>query len=404
MADNLERERQRVMLTAITLAIGLTMIIGMTGITQFIFSNLVLDVISQRTERKTFAVIPFDISAGMAAFSEGVGNLEIPLPLLNAMESRLDGIADIGVLRIAAAPQLSPPLFGSSFSYVIDPVHLQRTGDLIFTFSEGDWETAMPIMESGCGLLVAPAVAARYDAGIGDSITVQAVDGAIECIIAGLGASVGWASIISSHAGESFGVDMDAAPLQVAIVPRIGTDSTELENILDELTASYPDIHVVLMGEMVDQMSSMVDSLKASMNAILILAIFAAALGIINTTMMSVHERRHELGLLRAVGATRGQVRSVVMGEAALMGLVGAFLGLLAGCGMTIIFVVTYGGNSVGISDLALWPTALEVSQSALFVGVFGLFAAPLISAFAAWFPTRDILHGATVETFNQGR
>lgn len=68
---------------------------------------------------------------------------------------------------------------------------------------------------------------------------------------------------------------------------------------------------------------------------------------------------------------------------------------------MTIIFVVTYGGNGVGIQDLALWATALDVIQPTLIVGLVGLFVAPLISAVAAWLPTREILRGATVETFN---
>lgn len=399
MADNLERERQRVMLTVITLAIGLTMIISMTGITQFLFSNLLLDVLSQRTERTTFAVLPFNIEDGMGAFSEGVSDLAIPESLLSELESRLEGIADVARIRITAAPELSPPLFTNSFTYVIDPHVIQATGDLIFAFSEGDWETAMPIMEAGCGLLVSPAVAGRYDAGIGDSIRLDRPEGAIDCTIAGIGASVGWATIISSYAGESF---TEMPPLQTAVLPRIGADSAEVEAILHEVSAGYSNINILVMGELVDQMGSMIDSMMVSMNGILILAIFAAALGIINTTMMSVHERRHELGMIRAVGATRGQIRAIVMGEAALMGFVGAFLGSLAGLGMTVIFVVTYGGNSIGITDLALWPTALEVSQPALIVGVFGLIAAPLISAFAAWFPTRDILRGAAIETFNQ--
>jgi putative ABC transport system permease protein len=132
--------------------------------------------------------------------------------------------------------------------------------------------------------------------------------------------------------------------------------------------------------------------------------VLAAALGIINTTMMSVQERRHELGLIRAVGATRRQVRSVVMGEAALMGLVGAIIGVIAGAGMTIIFVVTYGGNSVGLDDLPLWSTALEVLRPVLVTGIVGLIVAPLISALSAWLPTRNLLKGAAIETLHPVR
>ena len=63
----------------------------------------------------------------------------------------------------------------------------------------------------------------------------------------------------------------------------------------------------------------------------LFLAILIALLGIANTLALSIYERRHEIGLLRAVGMTRSQVRSAVRWESVIIALLGTVLGLIIG-------------------------------------------------------------------------
>ena len=65
----------------------------------------------------------------------------------------------------------------------------------------------------------------------------------------------------------------------------------------------------------------------------LLLAVVVAILGIVNTLVLSVVERTRELGLLRAVGGTRRQVRTVVRRESVLMSLLGALTGIAPGHG-----------------------------------------------------------------------
>jgi putative ABC transport system permease protein len=98
---------------------------------------------------------------------------------------------------------------------------------------------------------------------------------------------------------------------------------------------------------------------------------------VVNTTMMSVTERAREMALLRSLGATRRQVQAVVVGEAALIGVLGGALGLLIGVGIAIILPLTYGGNGFGLPDLDLWGAAAHAAQPALLNGLVGLLAAP---------------------------
>ncbi|HAF72670.1 MAG TPA: hypothetical protein DCL06_07160, partial [Corynebacterium variabile] len=63
------------------------------------------------------------------------------------------------------------------------------------------------------------------------------------------------------------------------------------------------------------------------------LAVIVAVLGVANTLALSVAERRREIGMLRAVGATRGLIRRTITVEAVLTSVYGAVVGVLAGLG-----------------------------------------------------------------------
>ena len=70
--------------------------------------------------------------------------------------------------------------------------------------------------------------------------------------------------------------------------------------------------------------SGFIDQLLTFVTVMLLLAVLIALLGIVNTLALSVFERTRELGLLRAVGMTRGQVRAMVRWESAVISLIGA--------------------------------------------------------------------------------
>jgi putative ABC transport system permease protein len=398
ISDNLRRGRRRVVITILTLAVGLTMIVSMTGLIRFMFEELMRPKLEAATELGGWLVAQFDYLQGMSAYA-GQGSLALSPEAVAAVRSAAQGRAEVLEWHFVVVPELS--FFGSSyFSFVLDTRAHQRGGDRFFTFAEGNWQTAMPIMESGCGVLTAPSVASKNGVSLGDRLVVSGADGPVECTIAGIGSPFVGASVISLAAGDLFGITVgESQPLGLLVWPTVGADREALSADLEGVVSRHAGTYLSEMEVMADLQISVFDKLPTMFNALLLLAIVAAALGVVNTTVMSVAERRRELGVLRAVGAMRRQVMAVVAGEAALMGLVGGLVGVLAGVGITAILAVTYGGSSWGIFDLDLWPAAWRSVQPALQNGVVGLVLAPFVCAAAAWLPARSLLRGSAIET-----
>jgi putative ABC transport system permease protein len=84
-------------------------------------------------------------------------------------------------------------------------------------------------------------------------------------------------------------------------------------------------------SEVLADAEAQIDQLLAIFSALLGLAIIIAVLGITNTLALSIIERTHEIGLLRAIGMVRSQVRRMIRWEAVVIAVFGAILGIMAG-------------------------------------------------------------------------
>jgi len=107
------------------------------------------------------------------------------------------------------------------------------------------------------------------------------------------------------------------------------------------------------------------------------MSIFIAAIGIVITLLLSVYERRRELGLMRAVGTTRSQIRSSIRWESLITSVLGAVEGVIIG--VLLGWVVVRALRSQGLSSFSVSITAV------VFVAVMAI----LLGLAAAWFPAR---------------
>ena len=106
---------------------------------------------------------------------------------------------------------------------------------------------------------------------------------------------------------------------------------------IDAALAAFPDAKALTKGEYVDQLTGDIDSLLAIFYVLLALAVIVSLFGIVNTLVLSTFERTRELGMLRAVGMSRRQVRRMVRHESIITALIGAGMGIAAGLGLAAV-------------------------------------------------------------------
>jgi putative ABC transport system permease protein len=113
-------------------------------------------------------------------------------------------------------------------------------------------------------------------------------------------------------------------------------DPEELERAATRSLEGFPIAKAQTLGQFKDESADQVNQLLGLVFGLLALSVIVALLGIVNTLALAVHERTRELGLLRAVGMGKGQVRLMVGAESVITALIGAVLGLALG----IVFAV----------------------------------------------------------------
>jgi putative ABC transport system permease protein len=122
----------------------------------------------------------------------------------------------------------------------------------------------------------------------------------------------------------------------VLAAARPGTDSDKLAAAGDRALKQFPSTDALSIAQFEDKQDQSVNQLLGLVYALLALSVIVALLGIVNTLALSVHERTRELGMLRAVGMSRKQVKRMIRGESVITAGIGAVLGTALG----IVFAV----------------------------------------------------------------
>ncbi|MGZ4694392.1 MAG: ABC transporter permease [Acidimicrobiales bacterium] len=160
-----------------------------------------------------------------------------------------------------------------------------------------------------------------------------------------------------------------------------GADPAAVRTQIDALAAAYPTAKVQDLGEFKRTQESQINQFLNVIYALLGLSLVIALIGIINTLLLSVYERVREIGLLRAVGETRRQLRSTVRWEAVIITVLGTLLGLVIGFGFGWALVRAFADQGIKVF-------AVPYAQLVLFV-VFGSAAGILAAVYPAFRASR---------------
>ena len=144
----------------------------------------------------------------------------------------------------------------------------------------------------------------------------------------------------------------------------------EIEQVVEE---GFPTVEVQDQQELKDSIGEQLNQLLGGVYGLLFLAVIVSLFGIVNTLALSIYERTRELGLLRAVGTSRRQVRRIVRYEAVITALIGAVLGSVLG----VIFAILISRPLAdeGFTLTIPWVTLIVLLVLAAVAGVLAAIA-----------------------------
>jgi putative ABC transport system permease protein len=151
----------------------------------------------------------------------------------------------------------------------------------------------------------------------------------------------------------------DQLDAQVFVEKADGASFDEAKAAVEREASPYPGAEVLDQSEYKAEQTAFVDQMLGLVYALLALAIFIALLGIGNTLALSILERTRELGVLRAVGMTRAQLRSTIRWEAVIIAIQGTVLGLVVGTFFGWALVTAL--RDEGLNTLRIPTTSLAV-------------------------------------------
>jgi putative ABC transport system permease protein len=213
---------------------------------------------------------------------------------------------------------------------------------------------------------------------IGDSIDVTFVDGQVETM--NVAAIYDDASILGNWVIDIEPFErhfVTSSDMFVTAKLNEGVPLAEGQAVVDRVASGFPQIKAETKAEFEETTKQRLDSFLAVIYVFLLFALLIALLGIANTLALSVFERTRELGLLRAVGMTRRQVRRMVRWEAAIVAVFGALLGVILG----IIFGVAAAS---AVPSSVIQTITIPWGQIIVFVII-----AAVAGLLAAYFPAR---------------
>lgn len=163
-----------------------------------------------------------------------------------------------------------------------------------------------------------------------------------------------------------------------------GTSPDQLRSALSSAVADNPLAQVTSVADFAEQQTQLFDLFLTFIYALLSLAVIIAVIGLVNALSLSVFERTREIGLLRAVGMDRVQLRKAIRWESAIVSVLGTALGLIIGIALAVSFVYALGDSQLK----PVLPTTTIVV-----IVVLGILAGVIAAAWPAWrASSKDVL------------
>ena len=317
--DNARRNTQRTASTAAALMIGLALV------------TLVATLASGIIASFTGAVN--DLFSGDYAITAQNNFSPIPTGAAEAAATA-PGITAIGNVRTGEAQ-----VFGSTeFATAVDPGMAEVIN---MTWTEGSQDVFSTLGRDGA--FVDDGFAGDHDLRLGSPIEVTFPSGATRTFrIEGIfdppsGGSPFGVVTISDQAWDA---EVPQPRNLFSFVKMQGGETDANQAALDKALGDFPNAKVQTRQEFIDNQISGLEQILNILYVLLALSIIVSLFGIVNTLVLTVFERTREIGMLRAIGMTRRQVRRMIRHESVITALIGAAVGIVLGIVLAALLIV----------------------------------------------------------------
>ena len=360
---NAQRNRRRTASTASALMIGLALVAA-------------IGTLGASTTASTDATIDRVIGADYIVLNPGFQPFSTQVR---------DAVSDVDGVGAAVGVMQTPALVNGN-QVLITGLEAGPASEVVsFELVDGSFESV------DVGMVVDEETAKADGISVGDTVEVTWLSGPKSYRVGGI--YVGAGTFNGYVVGRSLVVEAGNPDLDFVVYVKAeeGVEPTSIRTDLEAALEPFPTVELQSQAEFKEQIRSQINQLLSLVYALLGLAVVIAILGIINTLALSVIERTREIGLLRAVGMTRGQLRRMVRLESVVIAVYGAVLGIALGLAFGVALQRALVDQGIEVLSIP-WGLLIAVLVVAAFVGVF-----------AAVWPARraarlDVLQAVTTE------
>lgn len=374
--SNLTRQPGRAAATAAAILVSLAVVVSMIGLLAAIFNGF-------------FSYIDKSLGSDFVAIPRGLiiggGHVGADQNLVDRI-AETSGVSDVATMRLGAGR-----INGGQVQIIgIDPIKYPKVAS--FTYSENTSVEDIAKLAQGRTMLVNGIYASQNGVKVGQVLRVQTPNGMKDYQIAGIATDYLNAKLASTYISQEnlekdFGITTNVLVLANA---REGESVFAVKNRLQRLFDDYPQFILYDSKSFKDSQVELISQEMPMFYVLIGMLALPTLLALLNTLAISVLARTREIGMLRAVGATRKQIRGMVVLEALLLGGVGVLFGVAGGVALGYALVYAMSASGFPMPYLFPWGGIL----TAVIAGfTFALLAAILPSRQAAKLDIVTALH-----------
>jgi putative ABC transport system permease protein len=375
-AANLARDRGRAARIVGALALILAMALGDVGVLSLLGEELATTF--GRLTGGDYLVLPGLTTISLRELA-GQDTSDVP-PLDPGLLAALEDLeGQVWLMRGTTADVEPLQVFSGQPTLLLDVEGYAHMGG--FRFQAGDWPGALDAFRRGPSVLLTPVVARRLGAGLGDRVHLDTLHGPVEFTVAGVGDGEFTTCVLDLADGATYFGANEVNGVEVQVRP--GADPGAVRRALLDAVQTHGGT-LLSLGQVLGQLREMFHQAQSAIGLLIGVTGLVAGLGVVNAMLASVAERRREIGQLRAIGATRLQIRRLILSEAGALGAAAALIGTPLGWAITLLFLgvarACLGLAGEGTASLAAWLPLLAASAASLVLW-------PLLAILAALVP-----------------